>query len=152
MFLIGKVKSDKYVKDFIFALEEKWKMTKKKRVVLTEKASRVKFWKGTVKQAKQIHFCMFASWLFTGSSLCWLYRLEMVLIFQLILTNIEPVNRFRHLPKDFGLLPVLEHIYSIISFALLHAEPHPKVCTGWLDCEGAHKGSCVFPEKELTGA
>lgn len=106
---------------------------KKKRVVLTEKASRVKFWKGTVKQAKQIHFCMFASWLFTGSSLCWLYRLEMVLIFQLILTNIEPVNRFRHLPKDFGLLPVLEHIYSIISFALLHAEPHPKVCTGWLD-------------------
>lgn len=43
MFLIGKVKSDKYVKDFIFALEEKWKMTKKKRVVLTEKASRVKF-------------------------------------------------------------------------------------------------------------
>lgn len=33
MFLIGKVKSDKYVKDFIFALEEKWKMTKKKGCV-----------------------------------------------------------------------------------------------------------------------
>lgn len=33
MFLIGKEESDKYVKDFIFALEEKWKMTKKRGCV-----------------------------------------------------------------------------------------------------------------------